>query len=71
MAEVRNPQCPVIIVVLAFLLHAAEPHANPRVQFLEDSMTGGKERGEVIRRAPDDPIQFRDHVQIKIMVPRS
>ena len=69
MAKILDPQSPVVVVVFPFRLHAAEPHANPRIQFLERPSTGREQRREVIRGAPDDPIQFLDHSSVEIVVP--
>ena len=45
--DVSDPQAAVVRVVLPFITHAAEPHAQPLVQFAKRTHAGGKFDREV------------------------
>ena len=66
--KVPHPQLRVVVVVLAFQFHAAEPHAKPRIKLLEGPTTGREGCGEVVCGAPDDSVQFHDHGSVEVVV---
>ncbi len=66
--EIPHPQLLIVVVTLAFPFHAAEPHAEPRVELLEGPATRREGCGEIVRGAPDDLVQSRDQHPVKVMV---
>ena len=66
--KVPHTELRVVVITLALPFHAAEPHAEPGVELLEGPTTGRKCRGEVIRGAPDDSVQFPDHRSVEVVV---
>ena len=63
-----QPKPPVVASAFALVLHTPETHAYPAVQAAKEVADIGKRGGEIIRRAPNDPVEFLDDRGIQVVV---
>jgi hypothetical protein len=66
LAEVPYANPSVVVVVLPFLLHGSQSHANPRIQFLKLPPTGCEGLRKVVRRSPYNSVQLLDYGFIQV-----
>jgi hypothetical protein len=64
-----QPYPPVVGSAFALVLHTPETHAYPAVQAAKAVAAIGERGGEIIRRATNDPVEFRDDCLNQVVVP--
>ena len=58
----------VVLVAQTLVAHAAQPHAYPRVEFMEDFPSGEPLRGEVLSRASYDSVEFHKDLTVQVVL---
>ena len=61
------PQLAVVFVVQTLEFHAAQPHANPGVEFVKDFPPGKPTGGEVLSGSPNDSVEIHEDLSFAIM----
>ena len=68
LAEVPYANSSVVVVVLSFLLHGSQSHANPRIQFLKEPSAGCEGLRKVVRRSPYNSVHLLDYGFVQVLL---
>jgi hypothetical protein len=62
-----QPEPPVVGATFTLELHAPETHACPAVQAAKEVADVGKRGGEIVRRAPNDRVEFPNDRRVQVV----
>jgi hypothetical protein len=64
-----NPGLLIIVEIPPVVLHGAQTHPDPRIQFVEDRSSGEEGSGEEMSCSPNNLVEFGNDFSLEVVLP--